>query len=174
MPIDEGTIKGGILKGLTLGANFFVQKMKERLDGGNYPKGDPDRDTTSIQEATSIDTAKESGDHAYIDVVIDLKKAPFAGAFEYGSGEKGPAGQRYRIEPKNASVLAIPRERWPNYEPPPDVDPVFLSYVLHPGIAPKPYIKPTIRENKKEIARLIGKEFVAEIRRGMKVIEIIE
>jgi hypothetical protein len=161
-------INNGILAGLTKVANLFVQKMKQRVSQNGLP--------SNIGEATSIGTAQQNGDISFIDVNIDLKKAPSAAAWEWGSGEHAERGTpgRYPIEPKSGKVLAIPRSRWQNYNPPPDVDPVFVRHVMHPGVASRPYIAPTLAENKAEFRKMIGKELKAAIMLGVPPVTVIE
>lgn len=174
--MTANNITNGILAGLTKIANYFVQIMKQRLSSGNYPNGNSDRGTVSIQDAISIGTAQQAGDRAFIDVEIDLKKAPAAAAFEWGSGihtERGVPGL-YPILPKNASALSIPRSRWQNYNPPPDIDPVFVRKVMHPGVAPRPYIAPSIIDSKEEVRKILGKEVKAAIMLGVPPVTVIE
>ena len=168
--------QAGIHAGLALAASHFVEKMKTRLDGGNYPHGDSDRGTTSIQDATTIDTPKHEGGNAYVDIVISLSKAPFAWAFEKGSGLHSEEGAgKYPIRPVDKDWLAF---FWPEAQNPdalnylPDGR-VIIGQVMHPGIAAKPYIRPTIVEEREEIKKILGREFKAQISRGGTV-EIIE
>lgn len=161
-------VSNGILAGLTKVANIFVQKMKQKITQNNLP--------SNISDAISIGTAQQAGDGAFIDVEIDLKKAPSAAAFEWGSGihtERGVPGL-YPILPKNASVLVIPRSRWQNYSPPPDVDPVFVRKVMHPGVAPRPYIAPSIIDSREEVRKILGKEIKAAIMLGVPPVTVVE
>lgn len=161
-------ISNGILAGLTKVANIFVQKMKQRLGSGNYPAGDSERGTTSIQDAISVGTAQQEGDNAFIDVEIDLKKAPFAAAFEWGSGlhAKLYAPTLYPIESKNKlHFWWKERGKW------------FIGKKLpfgHPGIAPLPYIAPSLIESKDEIHKILGKEIKAAIMLGVPPVTVIE
>jgi hypothetical protein len=166
MPLSNVT--NGVLAGLTKVANLFVIKMKQKVSQNNLPQ--------AISDATSIGAAQQQGDSAFIDVDINLKKAPMAGAFEWGSGihrQRG-APATYSINPKNANVLAIPRSRWKNYSPPPDTDPIFVRHVNHPGVAPRPYIAPTLVENREEIHKILGKELKAAIMLGIPPVTVIE
>jgi hypothetical protein len=74
------------------------------------------------------------------------------------------------IAPRNASEIAFPISRWPNYTPPPNVSvaifPGAISkkpYVMHPGIAPRPYMRPSIQETKPQIKKILGDSFKAAI-----------
>jgi len=156
MAFNSDRAKAGIHTGLVLAANHFVEKMKQKIEQVNVPR--------KIGDATSIGSPVVQKEISYIDITIDLKEAPMAAAFEYGSGIHGKKGETYRI-PKEGSTsfLAIPRERWTKYQPPPDVDPVVLPHVAHPGVAARPFIKPTIQEEREQIRKILGKEFVASI-----------
>jgi hypothetical protein len=161
-------ITNGILAGLTKVANLFAQKMMQKVSQNGLP--------SKISDATSVGTAQQAGDGSFIDVSIDLGKAPMAAAFEWGSGEHATRGTpgKYPIEPRNASVLAIPRARWSNYRPPPDADPVILRHVMHPGVVARPYIAPTLTENKEEFRKIMGQELKAAIMLGVPPVTIIE
>ena len=173
MPTNDG-----IYIGLTKVAGLFYQKMLVKLNAGNYPHGDQTRNppTTSIQDATSVGQVQQEGANAYIDVTISLKQAPYAGAYEWGSGLRSEEGEKakYIIEPREADALAFPKGRWPQYEPPPDAPDIFIfPYVMHPGVAAKPYIKPTLQENRAEFKKILAKEFKASILRGTQKVTII-
>jgi len=161
-------IPNGILAGLTKVANLFMQKMKQKVSQNGLP--------SNISDATSVGTAQQAGDVSFIDVSIDLKKAPSAAAWEWGSGEKATRGtpEKYKIPGEGGGILAIPRARWSNYAPPPNVDPVILRHVMHPGVAARPYILPTLIDNKKEFRKIIGQELKAAIMLGVPPVTVIE
>ena len=159
-----------LLASLTKAASYFVDNMKQRLSDGGYP--------AEIARNIRIDDAKTEYNNSYIDVIIDMGEgaAPMAAAFEWGSGvhaTRGKAGT-YSIDPKNSSALSIPRNRWPNYKPPPDIDPVKISHVDHPGIAKKPYIEPSLNESLPEIKKIIVRDLKTSILDGESRIIIIE
>jgi hypothetical protein len=165
MPNDP---TAGIQKGLVLAADHFRNKMEAKERQNNLPK--------AISDATSIGTPVQSGGQAYIDITISLNQAPMAAAFEYGSGLHSEKGDRkkYLILPKNADVLAFPWGEAENLNPSVigvgNVEIVnqkaFLPMVRHPGVQARPYIRPTIQDERKEIRRILGKEFVASISLG--------
>ena len=153
----------GLHVGLIKGAEFFVSKMEQKIDS----EGLPDK----IKKATSISSPVVKNEGGYIDIVIDLKTAPMAAAFEYGSGIHGEEGKKYKI-PEDADYVAFPRERWAKYKPPPERSSFVFTYVMHPGVKEIPYIRPTISDYRKEISKIIGKEFIESITvRGRTVIE---
>lgn len=107
-----------------------------------------------IPEAITLgNVTKDEDGTARITVTVDLKKAPHALAFEYGSGVHGESGKTYRIEPKNATALKFPESKWPQFEPPmiPGKKMVglfgnifVLRYVDHPGVEARPFLTPAI------------------------------
>ncbi len=111
--------------------------------------------SSRIPGAISVESVKGNNNAQTITIKVDGNKAPHAVAFELGSGihdESTP--KKYMIAPRNAPRLVFPIERWPNYVPPPYVDvavfPGEISgkpYVMHPGVAARPYLEPAIREN---------------------------
>lgn len=151
-----------IIAALARGVDIFYRAMMDRLNSGNYPKGDSNREppTTSIQEATSVSPPRVEDDSIKMSIVIDLNKAPYAAAFEWGRGTP------YTITPKpGTAALIFPKERWPQYEPPPPA-PIFFFFpeVEHKEIVAKPYIKPTLDDKKSEVVRAIGREVVLSIK----------
>lgn len=163
-------IPNGILAGLTKVADLFVQKMKQRLSSGNYPSGNSERGTTSIQDAISIGTAQQAGDTSFIEVNISLAQAPFAAAFEWGSGLHAKRGNAalYPISARNAPQLHFwweERGKW------------FMGEKLpfgHPGIVAKPYIEPTLTENREEFRKILRREFKAAVMLGVPQVTVIE
>ncbi len=155
----------GIRAGLWESAVLFTQHMFKKIHEVNAPK--------NIVDATSLGSPVRDGQSDYIEISINLETAPAARAFEYGSGIHGQSKKEYPITSKSGGALAIPRERWPKYQPPPDSDPVILRKVMHPGVVARPYIIPTIQETKEEITKILGREFVASIR-STRPVEIIE
>jgi len=158
----------GLHVGLAKAAEYFRDKMFQKIDSERLPD--------VIKSATTVEPPVVSGDSGHVDIVIDTseKGAPMAGAFEYGSGIHGSEGKEYVIRPKNAPALAFPWQ--PDYIPwgSPKFKGVirtgegtegtyFFHYVEHPGVEAVPYIRPTIIENRKEIAKIINKEFIASI-----------
>jgi len=154
-------INNSLIAGLTRAANHFVIRMKEKIDAVKAPK--------IIKDATSIGTANISGETVSIEITIDLKKAPMATAYEWGSGIHSTKEEKktYPITHRTpGKKLRIPAERWPNKSK--NDDPAFLPYVNHPGVAPRPYIKPTIVAEMPEIKRIVGQEVKASILIGIK------
>ena len=135
-----------MIKALTAQASRVAEQAKENASWSK-----------SIPDAISVGKAEKTSSGFKVDVVIDLNKAPHAAAFEYGSGLHGEKGEKYTIQ--GMPWLAIPRERWPKYAPPPDVDPVVLSKVEHPGVKAEPYMKPAIEQHRNRIREALGKVF---------------
>ena len=164
-----------LLAAMVKGATHFYNAVVAKLNSGNYPDGDAERGYSSIQDAMSISPAAIEGNKAHIDIIIDLKDAPYAAAFEFGSGihsTKGPA-ETYPIEPKDKKVLAFP---WTPSSPAgvrasskyaDDFDGTFwlMHKVDHPGIPPKPYLVPTLDKEADKIVEIVGKDLDATIYR---------
>ncbi len=163
-------IPNGILAGLTKVANLFAQKMKQKVSQNGLP--------SKISDATSVGTAQQAGDISFIDVSIDLGQAPMAAAFEWGSGvhkQRGAPG-KYIIEPRNKQALAFEFRVAKNIG---SINltkegKVILPYVMHPGVAPRPYIAPTLVENKEEFRKIMGQELKAAIMLGVPPVTVIE
>jgi hypothetical protein len=167
-----------ILASLTKVAGFFVEQMKRKIEEVKAP--------TAIGENTTIDPAQETNEGCSIDIVI---KHGAAMAFEYGSGIHGKKGEKYIIEPTKRAALAFEWEEAKNISPSNPYIPIpsaprltysrtsgriMLPYVMHPGVAPRPYVHPTIEENKEEMKKILGQGFKAMLMEGKKPIEIIE
>ena len=130
--------------------------------------------SSRIPDAITLGEAKKTGNGRYeIEVKVDASGdretgAPHAIAFEKGSGLRGPERDDYLIEPREGGggVLVIPRSRWPKYVEDPDDevmgiyrDPIRLAYVWHPGVKPRPYLKPAIDAERKNLYRNVGRFF---------------
>jgi len=169
MPFNSAQVNSILAQKLTMAANYFAETMKKKISEVRAP--------SVIAQHISIGKAqKENGSYS-IDITIDTSKdaAPMARAYEWGSGLHATRGEKdtYLIEPDKAEKLAIPRSRWPKYQPPPDKDPVILQWVYHPGVAPRPYIVPSIEESKEEIKRMLGQSFKAAVMIGVEKVTII-
>ena len=146
-----------LIVGLTKSANIVANKLRDKVRSDEHL---PD----VIADATSIGTVNVSADRGEISIIIDLKKAPMAAAFEWGSGihsTKGAAGL-YPIAAKNAPNLSFWWERGNKW---------FIGQRLpygHPGVAPNPYIKPALLESMPEIKKILGQEVKASILIGIK------
>lgn len=139
-------------KSLPVAASMWVEAAKKHAK------------TSRIKSSFSIGQVQNDGGGTFhIDIT---NSAPEAGAYEFGSGEHSTKGEkkRYPILPRKAGgVLRIPRSRWKNYQPPPDVDPVYLRGVMHPGVEAVPFMKPALEEKKDEMAKVIGQAFKVEV-----------
>ena len=140
--------------------------------------------TSKIAGAVSVGqvTSPAAGSYA-IDVIIDMKKAPEARAFEYGSGIHNPRNPgTYEIHPKNVSLLAF---YWDKVDKNSPTDGKFLgisnktgkalfTYVDHPGVAARPYIRPSITEKSAEMRQIIGRAFSVAIMAEMRDVFRVE
>ena len=175
MPSNKAQIVSGLNKNLVIAANYFKEAMFKKIDAVNAPG--------KIKEHTSVGTVQQKGDQLSIDIVIDISEdaAPMAPAFEWGSGEHATRGNvgKYPIVPKEKGALAF--EWQPAFVPWGSKkfiglggDGKFLfRAVEHPGVAPRPYILPTIRESRQKITEILGKGFKASILVGVPKVEVI-
>ena len=140
-----------IRQSLPRAANIWVNRAKGKAK------------TTRIKGSFTISAVASEGNGRYSITISNA--APEAPAYEYGSGIHRTKGQKakYLIPNVPGVVLRIPRSRWPNYEPPPDVDPVYLTKVMHPGVEPEPFMKPAFDEVRGEMRQVIGHSFAVEV-----------
>lgn len=151
-----------ILAALAKIGAIYAQKAAAKSQEVRAPK--------EIAGAFSVDPPKQKGDTYSIDIKVDLKEAPAAGAYEWGSGVHATKGAKglYPIKAKNADELHFfwkNRGKW------------FMGFELpfgHPGVAPRPYLVPTIDDTKEEFKKILGQGFKAEILQGVNKIEVIE
>lgn len=140
-------------------ANRIAEDARQNADWSN-----------DIPKAISLGILNVKGEGTCsIDITVDLKVAPMARAFEFGSGLHATKAdpEKYKIAPKkDDGALKFPIERWPNYEPPPNVRfavfPGAISlkpYVMHPGVEARPYLQPAVNvqlsKEKGRFSRLI-------------------
>lgn len=156
------SIENSIVAGLTKAANFYAQKVAQKIREVNAPH--------RMAEKVIVGQAVVSGNQASIDISITDDAAP---AFEFGSGihaTKGPA-EKYIIAPRNKGALAFdwsPEDEGMVFKSPKFIaqigdDRWLFRFVEHPGVAPRPFMRPTLLENRQEIAKMIGKEFSHQI-----------
>lgn len=150
-----------ILTALAQVGSIFRDKASARAQSNNTPIKD---------NAFSVGSPMQNGAIYSVDIKVDLKVAPAAAAYEWGSGIHATRGTPglYPIKAKNAPELHFfweKRGKW------------FMGFELpfgHPGVAPRPYLKPTIDETKVEFRKILGKGFKAEILQGVNKVEVIE
>lgn len=123
----------------------------------------------SIPSAISVVNATENGGTIQAAVKVDLKIAPQAAAYEYGSGIHGKSGQKYRIAP-NPPKKALAFEWNPQTIPwgspkfrGKSGDTYFFNYVEHPGVVANPFLRPALVNKLPEVKKIIGEAFRAEI-----------
>jgi hypothetical protein len=135
-----------------------------------------------IAQNIVIGDAKQEGDGKYsITVSIDLSEgaAPMARAFEFGSGLHAELGKKgtYEIKPKKSGGhLSFEKSKWPKYDPnyfeegKPGVAPDWFhfTFVNHPGIVARPFMRPSVVATKPEIINILGNSFKASILINLK------
>lgn len=167
-------------KGLTQSADLLVQEIKTKLSSG-YPSGDSERDLDPIQDTIEIGQVQDLGEGSKsISITLGGEKAPYAVAYEYGSGIHGAKGATYKITPHKASLLRFPvgsppEGRWPNYSGPlQSGEDIYLSEVDHPGVRAKPFVKPSIVKVAPQITKILGQSFKAEIMSKVERVTVIK
>lgn len=165
-----------LLAGLAKSAEILVEEMKQKLSstgdaGYTYPD--------AIAKSISTDAPKQDMDGASVEIKLGGEDAPMAAAFEWGSGERAERGtkQDYPIVARNAPLLGFlwkyPSPLGRKYLKPSD-EAVSFKSVMHPGIAPNPYIRPSIDDTKGEIRKVLGKAFKADLLIGTQRVTTIE
>jgi hypothetical protein len=165
-----------ILAALAKIGAIYAQKAAAKSTEVGAPK--------NISKAFSVDPPMQREATYYIDIKVHLKEAPAAGAYEWGSGIHATKGKRgtYIIAPRTKGALAF---FWDKVDEgsktgakfrgiSPTTGKAIFSYVDHPGVAPRPYLVPTIHETKNEFKKILGQGFKAEILQGVNKIEVIE
>lgn len=125
---------------------------------------------------------KMSSGNFKMPIMVDLDIAPQALAFEYGSGvhrTKGTPGT-YVIRPKNKQVLAFNWEGhgadYPTGNKYVGTTPdgrLMFRFVDHPGVAPKPFIKPAVAYERSHLKADMAKAFKDAIMAGIVKREVI-
>lgn len=144
-----------ILAALVEVARSLMNKMAAKT----VQSGMPSKVAARINRSTSAGQAVQDRNGYSITVSIDMSKeaAPMAAMYEWGI-------QEYRIPKEGETYMAFPKERWPQYQPPPPAPDVFVfTHVTHPAVAATPYIRPSIEENRVEAKRLLGRAFVESL-----------
>lgn len=154
------TINQDIHAALVQVANLVVASMKNKLSSG-YPSGDK-QGLSPIQDTISVGQVQQEMNGLSIMITLGGKDAPYARAYEWGSGIHATRGTPHLIPiaAKNAPNLVFWWEKG---------NKLFVGPKLpigHPGVAPKPYIEPSIRENKAQMKKIMGREFKAAILSG--------
>jgi hypothetical protein len=158
-------VKSGIYAGLVKSANVFVSAMKDKVRQNNLPD--------TINNNISIGSPQEESNGISIEITIDTSEeaAPMAAAYEWGSGIHSERGEKklYPIKAKNVSqplhFFWENKGKW--------FKGVQLPYG-HPGVAPRPYIQPSIESTADEISQILATEFKASILLGESRIEVIK
>jgi hypothetical protein len=179
-----------IAKALDKAVRYYGQKVDAVLSSGNYPSGkDPYRDEYKPIEKTKVvhDPITADGKVSQTITYGSEKEAPYAVAYEFGSGEQGPKGETYVIRSKG-KLLAIGlgplksgRSAWKpsnkkavfaskkfrglfEYE---NEDVYLFDFVDHPGVEPRPFAQPTLTKELNNMTKIVGQEIFASIVRTL-------
>jgi hypothetical protein len=106
--------------------------------------------SSKIPRSTTISGVTEYPSGLSINVEVNLRPgyAPYARAFERGSGQYDIRGSRYIIiKPRFAPALAfMGTHEWKGQLV--VVPPMGGGVVHHPGVAPRPFLKPAVKYNR--------------------------
>ena len=123
--------------------------------------------TGDTKRAISVKSVAMSGNAVVGTIEIDLNTAPEALAYEYGSGIHSEKGEKYPI-PKDEATRNQPflvfawEKAYPHIRRTKDGK-VVLKRVMHPGVAARPYIEPSLDELKKTVKDVIS----VQIKKGL-------
>ena len=172
-----------IADALDKAVKYYGQKVDAYLSGGGYPSGkDAYRsgykpiEKTKVIGSQTVTADKVSQTISY----GSEKEAPYAIAYEFGSGEHGKEGKTYVIRPKNKKMLLVgSKSGWfpksiENVKKSrkfhgmgDEEDRYLFSRVDHPGVAPKPFALPVLRQEINEIVKIVGQEVLASLKRTL-------
>lgn len=167
-----------IIVGLNKALHHLEERIKDKLSESGYPSGSDEHrpNYVSIEDSAIVQEAKEVGEDKYeASISYGGEDAPYALAYEFGSGEQG-GGKRYEIFAVNTDALYFYWEKiqaWTLVPKTPTRPTYYLPYsnllvigkgkVDHPGIKPKPYAIQTLINETDTMLDMIGQEFRAEI-----------
>jgi len=164
MPTSSG-LRNRIRKAIVEMGNLVAVTARRKAASQNVP---------GVPNAIQVNPPKPLGAHGssiIIEVVPEKMKnksgrnIPGAEwAYEEGSGLHGPKGKKYKIEPKEATVLAFPGKRSFLFErsgqsllPIGAEGTLFFEHVEHPGVGAKPFFSTTLAEKEKELLGIAAK-----------------
>ena len=127
----------------------------------------------AIRKSVRIGRREGSGTNRTITVWVGGKRAPFARAFDIGSGLHGKYARKYTIAPRNAKAIWFPY-------PTPKMYPGARAYVnngvmgittpsvQHPGVEGVGYTKKAMDEARPQIRETLKQEVGKELRLYLK------
>lgn len=153
-------LENGIKRGLILSGKLVAQRAQRKAP----------RRTGRLKRSLHEGQPYANGRQRWaIDVGTNVK---YAHAQEFGSGTKAEAGtpgggKPITIRARKAQALAF---EWP--DAPSEVQQkqastfplVFFKSVQHPGVKPHPYLRPALRESRKDIRDIIIKSVAGAVR----------
>lgn len=138
-----------------------------------------ERAPSDIPNTIYVDPPMQNQGIYYIDVRIEH---PAAAAYEWGSGvhatrqkQGGRPPGEYPI-PIQPTGVAFPKSRWPGYNPPAGKQTpnyFYFAQIMHPGVAPRPFITPTLNDNINQYATMLSGSLIAEIFAGNEKVEVV-
>jgi len=164
MPISS-ELRNRIRKAIVEMGNLVAVTARRKASSQNVP---------GVPDAIQVNSPKPLGTHGasiIIEVVPEKMKnksgrnIPGAEwAYEEGSGLYGPKGKKYKIEPKEATVLAFPGKRsfllkrsGQSLLPIGAEGTLFFEHVEHPGVGARPFFSTALSEKRKELLGIVVK-----------------
>ena len=145
-----------ILSALAEVGNIFRNKASAKAQAEKTPIKD---------NAFSVGSPMQKGMTYSIDIYVD-DPGGIASAYEWGSGIHRTKGTPGKYTISGNPLLAF---EWAKIG-----KKVVFTSVQHPGVAPRPYIVPTIESTKAEFRKILGQGFKAEVLQGVNKVEVIE
>lgn len=136
-----------------------ARRLMQKMAATTLQNGMPPKVASRINRSTFVTPPMRFGNDYRISIKIDMSKdgAPMAAMYEYGIGA-------YPIPKEGTTFMAFPKERWPQYVPPPPAPDVFVFFkVTHPAVEARPYIKPSVIANREDAKRILGRAFVESV-----------
>ena len=174
------TTELGIEQALTEAIYYLEAKIRETLESGNYPSGKDEyrEGYIPIEDSAIVEEAKSSGNFLFAKITWGGENAPYATAFEFGSGEHAGGGT-YPIKPVQANALAFFWERigdqvivpkgggFKTYRDGANLLIIGKGQVDHPGIEARPYIEPTVQQEINVISDMVERTVSTKIMREL-------
>lgn len=137
-------------------ADEYAKYLAEYLKTRNYPSGDIERGLKPIQDTIEVGQPKPTDYGCSVEVLIGGPEAPYALAFEYGSGLHATKGKKDKYPIRGNPYLAFYWEKIGEF--------VVLPTVKHPGIKPIPFVEPTLKSFYNErLKKIIATKFKTEV-----------
>lgn len=150
------TIEGKVVRGgLLAGQKVIAQAARDNLDENESVK------TGELKKSIRIRFKKKSQRFGWVryEVVAGGRKAWYSHLIEFGTasfytGTGKSVGKPYEIKPKNRKSLFLAG--------------LFKEQVTHPGIKPRPFMRPALDENQREAVEAVAEYIRKRLPRELK------